>query len=394
LKADGDVILNSLAKKSKPGGEMKDRFSNHKPLAQHISVVLTILTILLLVMSCGRFIPQRGLTSNVNTNASNTDAVNNSSTNFDSGKYSELLARKKEFIQMTPPVKIDPKAVIKGKVIVVSQGLESSTDDSMLSRGLADYRLAKSIDELETIIQVVCSKGGQVAVYKGKDDRKATGFTSNCKVSIIDYKTPAVIAQKNFSNSKPPEVIRSIEPDAKDEYLMPRPLADIIRYIDSFKVDKEIRSDYPLSAKELLRVPLQVSIDPAPVIKGKVMFAQRVEYGNINPFNPTTTDYSDLGVNYGFGYEKLATRSSDVTTLVNIVCAKGSQIGKVGNVTEFSSKCEISLVDYKTMTVFAQKTIENKNLEQGAPKESFPTDWVVKQPKDEITAYLQGLPVS
>lgn len=373
---------------------MKDRFSNHKPLAQHISVMLTILTILLLVMSCGRFIPQRGQTSNVNTNASNTDAVNNSSTNFDSGKYSELLARKKEFVQMTPPVKIDPKAVIKGKVVVVSQGLESSTDDSMLSRGLADYRLAKSIDELETIIQVVCSKGGQVAVYKGKDDRKATGFTSNCKVSIIDYKAPAVIAQKNFSNSKPPEVIRSIEPDAKDEYLMPRPLADIIRYIDSFKVDKEIRSDYPLSAKELLRVPLQVSIDPAPVIKGKVMFAQRVEYGNIDPFNPTTTDYSDLGINYGFGYEKLATRSSDVTTLVNIVCAKGSQIGKVGNVTEFSSKCEISLVDYKTMTVFAQKTIENKNLEQGAPKESFPTDWVVKQPKDEITAYLQGLPVS
>ncbi len=79
--------------------------------------------------------------------------------------------------------------------------------------------------------------------------------------------------------------------------------------------------------------------------------------------------------------------------MVRIVCVRGSLIGKVEKTTQYSSKCEISLIDYKTLGVFAQKTIENKTLEgTGAAKSSESSRRVVGPPEQEIESYLKSFP--
>lgn len=373
---------------------MIDIISNYRTVSRQVFTILSVLAALLLVMSCGWLTPRSRVSTNENTNTTGPGTVDKPSTSLDSEKYSELRNKKEDLAKLTLPLKLDPKAVIKGKVLVVGQGLEKFGDDDKLNRGFADYRLARSLDELETVVQVVCTKGRHVADYEGKYDQKAKGFESNCKVSLIDYKALAIVAQKSFSNSKPPEVITTIEPDLNHEYLMPRPLGDIARYLESFEVDKEIKpNNNLLSEKELLRLPLKVAIDPAPTIKGKVMIAQKTVYGVPDRSNSAEANYSGIGVDYGFGFDKLSSSSSDLTTFVKIECAKGSMIGKVEKTSEFSNKCEVSLVDYKTLTVFAQKTIENKAVTQDASKENFPIDWVVKMPEQEIKDYLHSFPV-
>ncbi|MEK7723781.1 MAG: hypothetical protein AAB336_05495 [Acidobacteriota bacterium] len=43
------------------------------------------------------------------------------------------------------------------------------------------------------------------------------------------------------------------------------------------------------------------------------------------------------------------------------------------------------------MTVFAQKTIENKTVEPNVRDENFRVDWVVDLPKAEISEYLNSM---
>lgn len=363
-------------------------------LSNSTGAVIAVTVALFTVVGCGRFIPSQSGSSDLNSNSAVSNTANtNSPSSFDSGKYGELLSKRSELAKLTPPVKLEPNAAIKGKVIVVSSNLEKIGDEDKLDNGFADYRLAKSIDEVGTVIQVLCSKGRPTATYVGKFNKRVKGFASECKVSIIDYKSPTVIAQKNFSNTKPPEVIASIEADTKDEYMMPRPYGAIVDYIDSFQVDKEIQNDGLLSEKELLRLPVKTALDPAAAIKGKIMIAQRTPSGEIGPLYMSTA-FANNSSFYEINYEKLTTRSSELAAFVKIACAPGARIGKVGNTTEFANKCDVSIVDYKTMTVLAQKTFENKTLDQDARKEDYPLDWVVKFPEKEIGEYLKGFPMS
>ncbi len=354
--------------------------------------VLTIFGVFLLlgvVVSCGRFMPGSRTSDTSDTNAVNTAVP--SSPSFDSDKYSELLSKREEFAKLSVPVKLDAKAVFKGKIFIATNNLEKFSDYDLLDNGIADYRMAKSEEELETLIQVNCAKGAYVATYEGKYDRKVKGFAVNCTVSIVDHKTQATVARKSFSNSRPPGVISSIDPDPNDEYLMPRPLGDIARYINSFSVDKEIPTPNVLSEKELLRLSVKEALTESVAIKGKVMFAQKKDQGDINPYRDNTM-YSGLGLSYGFGHQRLTSRPDELETLITIVCEKGKKIGKVGNTTQFSNKCEVSLIDYRSLTVFARKSIENTDLYENARKEDYPLDWIVGIPEQAITDYLASLP--
>lgn len=361
----------------------------------YFSSMVAVAAIFIIGSACGRFMPAGPGASEQNTGDLNTNASNGTSApKFDSEKYAELLEKKKDLVKLSPPIKLDRDAAIKGKVIIVDENLEKIGDYDKLDDGFADYRKARSIEELGTVIQVLCVKGRPTAVYEGKYNKRVKGFASNCKVSIIDYSQPAVVAQKSFSNSKPPEVISAIEADANDEYLMPRPLGDIVAYINEFPVDKEIPTDSVLSEKELLRIPLKMGLDPNRPIKGKVMIATRTVYGEISPFNYQLSTFSANYPDYGFKSDQTTTRSSDLTTLIKIVCGKGERIGKIENTTEFSNKCVVSLVDYRSSTVFAQKTFENKTLNPEVRKEDYPLDWVIKMPEQDITDYLSSFPRS
>jgi hypothetical protein len=175
---------------------------------------------------------------------------------------------------------------------------------------------------------------------------------------------------------------------------MPRPLGDMVAYVNEFPIDKEIPTDITLSEKELLRLPVKAELDASRRIDGKVMIATRKLYGEVSPFNYQLFGFTANYPNYGFNYDQVTTRSADLKTLIRILCRTGDRIGKVENTTQFSNKCEVSIVDYRSLTVFAQKTIENKTLSQTARKEDFPLDWVVEMPEKEIGEYLGSIPRS
>jgi hypothetical protein len=333
------------------------------------------------------FIPSCKNTA-TNVTVANSDSNSNStntSPTFDGGKYKELLDKKAEFARLSPPLKLDPKAIIKGKVLVAGN-LESS-EETGVSSGLSRDRMASSLDELETLIQIVCSKGK----FLGNYEKGVKGYASDCKVSLIDFRSPAVIAQKTFSNSEREELIP--ERKVKDgEYLTPHATGDIANYINGFQTDKVI-APVLHDEKELLRIPVTVNLNPNAAIKGKIMIAQRKDYGAIGPREQSTT-FSGNGLYHGLPGDKFSVKPDELETLIKIVCMKGSLIGKVENTTEYSSKCEVSLIDYKTLNVFAQKTFENKTLDQNVRKEKYPLDWVVKMPEEEIENYLKSFPTA
>ena len=359
-------------------------------------MLASILSAMFLVSGCGLFMKAfSGPASSANSAEQQTNTTNSSpaSPSFDSAKYSELLSKREELAKKSFPARLDQEVVIKGKVFVAASNLEKFSDTDKIEKQFADYRLAKSLDEVGTVVQINCSKGRYVTTYVGKNDESVKGFAVDCKVSLVDHTAGITVAQKNFSNSKPPEVIKSIEADAKGEYLMPRPLGDISKYLHSFLVDREMPSPNILSDKELLRLRVKPATGATATIKGKAMIAQRSEYGEINPV-VSNTDYSGLGLSYGLTYDRLSSQPNEVKTIVKIICTKGNQIGKVGNTTQFSNRCVVSLIDRESLTLLAEKTIENRAVDQRARQEDFPMNWIVSVPKGEIEAYIRSLPVA
>lgn len=360
-----------------------------------VLTVAGILVALLFVTGCGALMKVVSGPASQNAPSAtqgNSNETNSSTPSFDSAAYRELLGKKEELAKASKPVKLDPNAVIKGKVFVATNNLAKSSDYSHLERGIADYRMAKGLDEIGTLIQVNCLKGRYVATYVGKYDKKVKGFAVDCKVSLVDQAAGVTIAQKTFSNAKPPEVITSIEADVNDEYLMPRPLGDIAKYIDSFAVDKEIASPNILSEKELLRLPTKPATGMTAAIKGKAMVAQKSDEGDITPF-ASNTNYSGLGLSYGLPYDRLSGQPGEVETVIKVVCGKGDQIGRTGNTTQFSNRCVVSLIDYKSSSLIAEKTFENRTVNPDARQEDFPLQWIVQAPASDIESYIRSLPL-
>ena len=322
--------------------------------------------------------------ANANTSSTSTPNTNstNSSPTRDEGKYKELLDKTDELAKLAPPLKLDPKARIKGKVLLVGN---FNYKHGHVDEGISSLRKAESLEELETLIQVVCSKGKFLANY----EKGVKGYASDCKLSLVDYRAPAVIAQKNFSNTEREEVIR--ESDVRDnEYVAPQPVGDIRSYIDSLQVDKVMPMGKLLDEKELLRVATVVNLNPNATMKGKIKVVDKYEEGEIHGWLPYTK-LSNIET-YGLPSQKFTYNPEELETLIRVVCTKGSPIGKAGNWTEYSNKCEVSLIDYKSLSVFAQKTFENKELEPNVTEGSLPVNWVVKRPKQEIEGYLKSFP--
>jgi hypothetical protein len=342
-----------------------------------------IATALVFTTSCQN-IGVRDGAANSNTNSANAANTNSASTRppRDEAKYKELLDKESELAKLTPPLKLDPKAMIKGKVLVVGN---LNTKHGRVDDGISSLRKAESLEELETLIQVDCSKGRFLSNY----EKGVKGYASVCKVSLIDYRTPAVIAQKTFTNTEREEVIREL--DVRDnEYVAPHPVGDIRNYIDSFQVNKVMPMGILLDEKELLKLATTLNLNPSATLKGKIKVVDKYEDGSLYswlPYNKTSSIEM-----YGLPSSKFTHTPEELETLVRVICSRGSMIGKVGNLTQYSNKCEVSLIDYKTLTVFANKIVENKNLDKNVSSSGLPGAWVVERPKQEIEDYLKNFP--
>ncbi|HEV2803042.1 MAG TPA: hypothetical protein VGW12_21425 [Pyrinomonadaceae bacterium] len=330
-------------------------------------------------------------TANANTLTSNTP---NSSSSFDGGKYGELLEKVKEMENLPLPVKLDPKAAIKGKVFFVESS-EARARYADYDAGISDDRKARNLEELETLIRINCSKGKFLGEYSKRYSTSSLGtiavkaYGINCQVSLVDYPARVVVAQKNFSNNEGGESL--IERSVAGEHVNPPPVGQIVNYINSFQVDKVLPAMSRPDEKELVRLPVTVGLKPDAAMTGKIKIVQKLERGDLESYlHSFEISGSD---NFGFPYERIAQKPEELETLIRIVCVRGSLIGRVEKTTQYSGRCEVSLIDYKTLSVFARKTIENKTLEDtGAAKSSESSRWVVGPPKQEIESYLKSFP--
>lgn len=331
-------------------------------------------------------------TSAAAANTANANATNASSS-FDSGKYKELLDKAAELAKLDLPVKLDPKAAIKGRVFFV-ESVEARSRYADYDQGISDDRKAKSLEELETVIRINCSKGKFLGEYAKRYSTSSLGTTPvkaygvNCQVSLIDYPARVVVAQKSFSNNEGGEALT--ERSVGGEHVNPPPVGEITSYINSFQVDKVLPTMSRPDEKELVRLPVTVDLKPDAAVGSKIKVVQKHERGDLDSNQFSFIEGSE---SFGFPYERIAQKPEELETVFRIVCVRGSLIGKVEKTTQYSSRCEVSLIDYKTLSVLAQKTIENRTPEEtGAARSSESSRWVVGPPKQEIEGYLKSFP--
>ncbi len=348
---------------------------------------------LFFVASCGlitrNFTPADNSSNTAgNSNASNADDAKSSS--YDKEKFQKLLDAGAEIERMTLPVKLDPKPTLKGKVFVFAN-VEASRGKGYAD-GISSYRKANSLEELQTAIRVNCRKGRSLGNFQSNSngiESRAEGFGIDCEVALIDYPARFIFNQKTFSNNESQGLVSSKDVRA-GVYLNPPPVGDIMRFINALPIDKVAPEMTSLDEKELIRLPTTVSLKSDAALKGKIKLARQYEEGDISQ-SPVMIDwYSSI---YSiFPSEKFASKPDELETLVKIVCARGDKIGQSGKTAQYSNRCEVSLIDYKTLTVVAQKTIENKALDDNPSAKSAGVKiWVTKFPKEEIENYLKSL---
>ncbi len=354
-----------------------------------LAAIAAVLFLIIVGIAC-----RKTAQSDVNLNA-DSDSVNSNSAQSNSSAggdaYKKLLDKKAELVKFSPPVKLDPKATIKGKVFVVTDKLEHK-DADLLDNSFSRDRWAFSLEELETVVRVVCARGKFIGNYETTDrnlTRKIKAYGVECQAALIDYRAPAIVAQKSFSNNVRDEAILDRN-FASDEYQNPPPMGEIEKFIDGFPLDRVLPTMTMLDEKELVKIPVTVSLKPDAAIRGKMQIVEKLETGLISSSYISINGYND----YGFPSDKRAAKPEELETLIRIVCVQGNFIGKIGKETQYASKCEVSIIDYKTLTVIAQKTIENKILDESRKDSPAGGGWIVAPPKKEIEDYLKSFPTS
>ena len=343
---------------------------------------------LFFVVSCGlmtRRSADNTSNSTGNSNASNASEAKSSS--YDKEKFEKLLAAGDEIEKMTLPVKGDPKPMLKGKVHVF-RNTEAASNN--YGDGISSYRKANSLEELQTAIRVNCRKGKSLGDFQSNSNgivSRAKGFGIECEVALIDYPARVIFDQKTFSNNESQDLVSSRDVTA-GVYLNSPPVGDITRYITSLPVDKVIPEMTSLDEKELIRLATTVSLKSDASLKGKIKLARQYEEADISQ-NPVKIDGY---LSSFFPSAKLASKPEELETLIKIVCGKGDKIGQFGKTTQYSNRCEVSVIDYKTLTVVAQKVIENTTVDDNPSSNNVTRIWVTKMPEKEIENYLKSLP--
>jgi GYF domain 2 len=177
----------------------------------------------------------------------------NSNSNNAGGKnpayYKTFAEKSVELGNLKPQLKLNNTSKIKGKVAVLEktrgefdykllgfdvrgnealQQYISQDEDAVKNFGFTFNDLAENLNDLETLIRVSCQNGKVVGRYEGG----ITAISNRCLVSIIDYKTNSVVAQKTFENAKPEDEIKAQK--YKTQEILMHPYNEIHGYVKQF----------------------------------------------------------------------------------------------------------------------------------------------------------------
>ena len=139
-------------------------------------------------------------------------------------------------------------------------------------------------------------------------------------------------------------------------------------------------------AQELMDTPVTEKLDAGARIGGKVAVVETY------PNTPVSLEgFHDDGTvdslsAYFFSPRRKAQAIDEIDTLVKVICRKGDAI--VGSSPAvYASVCDVSLIDFKTKTLFAKKSFENNSLLNGtSPKNPD----IAYTPSEDIKAYLRA----
>ncbi|WP_310484141.1 hypothetical protein [Chamaesiphon sp. VAR_48_metabat_403] len=343
--------------------------------------------------------------------------------------FTIMKNKAKELAKLSPPLEFNPTAKVKGKVAWV----EKNSDDTRMiffdvyykeirnsyveRYGLTERMVAYKPEEIDTLIQTVCTKGKMIGRYEGG----IIGYANNCKVSLIDYKGNAIFAQKTFTNSTPDKSIASFYERLK-EYTTPPPTSEIDDYVKNFIPKKfEVSAEslptiegpveFAKAADKFAKLLFPVKLDNNSKIKGKVaviydyliitgkssilsasLIGIKIDGGISSPApNSITLTKENLGI----ADDRIALKSSEIETLIQVSCKRGTPIAKVKGVSIFSDVCIVNVIDYKALITVAQKTFEGKKYK--AERYSNPNTYEDKTdtadfPRDEIHEYIKSFP--
>jgi hypothetical protein len=140
-------------------------------------------------------------------------------------------------------------------------------------------------------------------------------------------------------------------------------------------------------AVELMNTPTTEKLAPGTRIQGKVAVVETYpgmspslegfkEDGSVDPLSA-----------YFFSPRRKAQSVDEIDTLVKVICAKGKAIGGTSP-TRYANECDVSLIDFKTKTLFARKRFVNDISSNGVSPND---DTVAATPSEQIKAYLREL---
>ena len=154
-------------------------------------------------------------------------------------------------------------------------------------------------------------------------------------------------------------------------------------------------------SKELAKFKAPLQLENKPVLKGKVAIVEQTdtssEYSiNLRGFRSYDDNYDDSEIeSYGLTKERLARTPDEIDTLVQTSCAKGKMVGqyssRFGVINAYSKVCKVSVIDYRSSKIIAQKTFENRKMEKTVPVTEYTDEYVLLYPYKDIQKYVSGL---
>lgn len=125
-------------------------------------------------------------------------------------------------VRLSDPIYFRAKGVVIGPSERYSPGVLISTEET-----------AGSIDEMRTVIQIICRKGAKVGAYPAPlSSRMIPAYATICRVSIIDTSIPAIVGRKDFANKEVPEEIK-VPLRGRKEVIAANPFDEIKSFIQN-----------------------------------------------------------------------------------------------------------------------------------------------------------------
>lgn len=154
-------------------------------------------------------------------------------------------------------------------------------------------------------------------------------------------------------------------------------------------------------SKELVKLKAPLQIENKPVLKGKVAIVEQTDTGSeysiaLRGFHSYDDNYDDSEIeSYGLTKERLARTPDEIDTLVQTTCDKGKMVGqyssRFGVINAYSKVCKVSIIDYRSSKIIAQKTFENRKMEKTVPVSEYTSEYVLLYPYKDIQKYVGGL---